>query len=187
VSDEGRSIELPYHVIAMTQQPADDLDPYEAWAHDRLTPVLGPLRRIDRRGGPPALHDFEAGLADGSVAALEVTGEVDAQRLSLAASAERRLSSITVPNSEFLWLVGLAADARISAIKPGELRRLLDELEASGRRNAYNIGDYHDPSSRGSERSQSSRSTRSRRSRLRGQGNGAGGHLRRMGMGRDRH
>jgi hypothetical protein len=130
----------------MTLQPADDdFDSYEAWAHDRLTPVLGPLRRIDRRGGPPGLHDFEADLADGSVAALEVTGEVDAQRLSLAASAERRLSSITVPNSESLWLVGLAADARISAIKPGELRRLLDELEASGRRNAYNIGDYHDP------------------------------------------
>jgi hypothetical protein len=108
VSDEGRSIELSYHAVAVTPQPADDdLDSYEAWAHDRLTPVLGPLRRIDRRGGPPALHDFEADLADGSVAALEVTGEVDAQ--------------------------------------PGELRRLLDELEASGRRNAYNIGDYHDP------------------------------------------
>ena len=42
-------------------------------------------------------------------------------------------------------LVGLAADARISAIKPGELRRLLDELEAGGRRNSYNIGDHHDP------------------------------------------
>ena len=70
---------------------------------------------------------------------------MDAQRLSLAASAERRRSSITVPNSESLWLVGLAADARISAIKPGELRRLLDELEANGRRNAYNVGDYHDP------------------------------------------
>jgi hypothetical protein len=80
-----------------------------------------------------------------SVAALEVTGEVDAQRRSVAASAERRLSSITVLNSESLWLVGLAADARISAIKPGELHRLLDELEASGRRNAHNIGDDHDP------------------------------------------
>lgn len=71
VSDDGHSIELPYHAVAMTLQPADDdLDSYETWAHDRLTPVLGPLRRIDRRGGPPALHAFEADLADGSVAAL---------------------------------------------------------------------------------------------------------------------
>lgn len=130
----------------MTPPPEDDgLDPYEAWAYDRLAPVVGPLRRIDRRGGPPGLHDFEADLADGSIAALEVTGEVDARRLSLASSAERRLSSITLPNSEFLWLVGLAAGARVSAIKPGELRRLLGELEASGRRYAYDIGDYHDP------------------------------------------
>jgi hypothetical protein len=142
----ARMFTLPYHAVSMTLQPEDDgLDPYEAWTHDRLTPVLGPLRRIDRRGGPPGLHDFEADLADGSVAALEVTGEVDAQRLSLASSAERRLSSIALPNSESLWLVGLAAGARVSAIKPGELRRLLGELEASGRRNAYSIGDYHDP------------------------------------------
>jgi hypothetical protein len=127
------------------QREDDDLDPYEAWAHDRLTPLLGPLRRIDRRGGPPGLHDFEADLADGSVAALEVTGEVDAQRLSLASSATRRLSSITLPNSESLWLVGLAAGARVSAIKPGELRRLLGELEASGQWRAYDVGDYRDP------------------------------------------
>jgi hypothetical protein len=72
----------------VTLQPEDDdLDQYEAWAHDRLTPLLGPLRRIDRRGGANGLHDFEADLADGSVAALEVTGEVDARRLDLASSA----------------------------------------------------------------------------------------------------
>jgi hypothetical protein len=130
----------------VTLEPTnDDLDPYEAWTHDRLTPLLGPLRRIDRRGGPPGLHDFEGDLADGSVAALEVTAEVDAQRLSLASSAERRLSSITLPDSQFLWLVGLAAGARVSAIRPGELRRLLGDLQANGRRSAHNIGDHHDP------------------------------------------
>jgi hypothetical protein len=97
----------------VTLEPTnDDLDPYEAWAHDRLTPLLGPLRRIDRRGGPPGLHDFEGDLGDGSMAALEVSAEVDAQRLSLASSAERRLSSITLPDSQFFWLVGLAAGAR---------------------------------------------------------------------------
>jgi hypothetical protein len=130
----------------VTPQPEDDdLDQYEAWAHDRLTPLLGSLRRIDRRGGPPGLHDFEATLADGTVAALEVTAEVDAQRRSLASAAGRRLSAVTLPNSESLWLVGLAAGARVSAISPDDLRRLLDELEATGRRNAHDLGDYRDP------------------------------------------
>jgi hypothetical protein len=129
----------------MKQPEDDDLDQYEIWACERLTPHLGPLRTIDRRGGPPGLHDFEADLADGSVAALEVTGEVDAQRLDLASSAERRLSSVTLPGSKSLWLVGLAADARVRAITPDELRRLLGDLEAAGRRSAQNIGDYRDP------------------------------------------
>jgi hypothetical protein len=136
---------VPCRVV--TQQPQDDLDldPYEAWTRDRLTPLLGPLRRTDRRGGPNGLHDFEADLPDGSAAALEVTGEVDKQRLDLAASAERRLSSITLPNSEFLWMVRLAAGARVNAIKPDKLRRLLSELEANGRRRVQNIGDPRDP------------------------------------------
>jgi hypothetical protein len=70
---------------------------------------------------------------------------VDDQRLDLGASAERRLSSITLPNSASRWLVGLAATARVNAITPGDLRRLLGEMEASGRRSAHNIGDYQDP------------------------------------------
>jgi hypothetical protein len=130
----------------VTLQPEDDdLDQYEAWARDRLTPLLGPLRRVDRRGGPPGLHDFEADLADGSVAALEVTGEVDAQRHSLAAAAERRLAKVTLPGSKSLWLVGLAPSARVSAIRHPELRRLLGDLEADGRRRALDLGDYRDP------------------------------------------
>jgi hypothetical protein len=84
----------------MTHQPQkDDLDPYEAWACDRLTELLGPLRKTDRRGGPSGLHDFEADLPNGSTAALEVTGEVDKERLDLATSAQRHVSSITVPDS----------------------------------------------------------------------------------------
>ena len=110
--------------VMTLQSEADDLDQYEAWARDRLTPLLGPLRRIDRRGGPPGLHDFEADLSDGSVAALEVTGDVDAQRLQLEAAAERRLSSITLPGSKPLWVVRLAAGARVSAISPDDLRQL---------------------------------------------------------------
>jgi hypothetical protein len=127
------------------QAEDDDLDEYETWARARLAPLLGPLRRVDRRGGPEGLHDFEADLADGSVAAVEVTGEVDAQRRSLAAAAERRLASVTLPGSNSLWLVGLAATARVSAIRRPELRRLLGDLEACGRRRVHDLGDYRDP------------------------------------------
>ena len=70
---------------------------------------------------------------------------MDDQRLKLASAAERHLSSITLPSSGFLWLVGLAADARVKAIRPDELCRLLGELEISGRRSVHSIGDYHDP------------------------------------------
>src|SRR5207247_507529 len=47
--------------------------------------------------------------------------------------------------SVFLWLVGLAATARVNAIRPDDLRRLLSDLEASGRRSAHDMGDYQDP------------------------------------------
>jgi hypothetical protein len=130
----------------MTQQPHDaDLDQYETWTRDRLTPLLGPLRKTDRRGGPPRLHDFEADLPDGSVVALEVTSEVDKRRLNLAASAERHLSSMTLDNSKFSWTVRLAADARIRAIGPNKLLPLLSDMEASGRRRAVDTGVPHDP------------------------------------------
>jgi hypothetical protein len=98
-------------------------------------PYEGPTGEADC----PGLHDFEADLPDGAVAALEVTAEVDDRRLDLASSAERRLSSIALPNSESLWLVRLAATARVNAIRPDDLRRLLSELEASGRRSAHDI------------------------------------------------
>jgi hypothetical protein len=49
------------------------------------------------------------------------------------------------PGSVFLWLIGLAATARVNAIRPDELRGLLRDLEANGRRSAHNIGDYQDP------------------------------------------
>jgi hypothetical protein len=127
----------------MNLQPEDDdLDPYEAWARDCLTPFLGPLRKIDRRGGPPGLHDFEADLANGSVAALEVTGEVDKKRMDLAASAGRL--SFTHPGSTLTWSVALAAGARVRAISLDELGRLLGDLEASGRRSAHGWGEVHE-------------------------------------------
>jgi hypothetical protein len=120
-------------------------NPYEEQARDYLTPLLGPLRVIDRPGGPPGLHDFEADIAGGLIAAIEVTGEVDAQRLSQASAAERRFSSLTLPRSSLLWLVGLTADARVNEISAGKLCRLLSDLESQGLRNAQDIGDYRDP------------------------------------------
>jgi hypothetical protein len=45
----------------MTPQPQhSNLDRYEAYAQNRLTPLLGPLRTIDRPGAPPGQHDFDA-------------------------------------------------------------------------------------------------------------------------------
>jgi hypothetical protein len=47
------------------------------------------------------------------------------------------------PTPRSLWLVGLAAGARVNAIKP---ERLLSDMEASGQRRTYGMGDYCDPS-----------------------------------------
>jgi hypothetical protein len=126
-------------------QDDDHLDEYEQRARERLAEFLGLIRIVDRPGGPPGLHDFEAVLADGSVAAIEVTGEVDAQRLDLAASADRHLSSLVLPGSDSFWRVQLAANARVRAIIPSDLLTLLRDLEVHGRRSAHNIGDYSDP------------------------------------------
>lgn len=101
-------------------------DPYERLARDRLEPLLGPLRPIDVTGGPPGLHDFEADLPDGSITAIEVTSEVDRARLDLTASAQRRLSGLTLPGSNHCWQVGLAAGARVNAISPGDFARAVE-------------------------------------------------------------
>jgi hypothetical protein len=74
-----------------------------------------------------------------------VTGEVDRKRLDLAASAERHLSSMTLPNSTFIWTVRLAAGARVRAIEPDKLFPLLSAMEASGRRRVLDTGDPRDP------------------------------------------
>lgn len=131
--------------VVTTRQDDDDLDPYELWARDRLEPLLGLLRVTDKKGGPPGLHDFEADLPGGLVAALEVTSEVERERLDLTASAHRRLSALTLPGSSHCWQVGLAADARVNAISPGDLLGLLSDLENQGRARALNIGDDRDP------------------------------------------
>jgi hypothetical protein len=123
----------------------EHLDRTERWARDRLERVLGPLRVIDQKGGPPGLHDLEADLAGGMIAAIEITSEVEGSRLSLMASADRRLSGLRLSGSDYVWQIGLAPDAQVSAIRPADLFELLSDMEQLGRFNALNLGDYQDP------------------------------------------
>jgi hypothetical protein len=136
---------VPDSEAVTTRQNDEHLDPFELWARDHLEPLLGALRVIDRKGGPPGLHDFEADLSGGFVAAIEVTGLVEGARLDLTASAHRRLSGLRLPGSSHCWRVGLAADARVNSISARELLGLLSDLENQGRWRAMNIGDYRDP------------------------------------------
>jgi hypothetical protein len=136
----------------MTTRPDDEhLNPYELWARDRLEslePRLGPLRVIDRKGGPPGLHDLEANLPGGLVAALEVTSEVEPDRLSVAFEIRRRgLSRYPVPSLNSLWSVRPTDDARVGDLsrRRAELRQLLSDLEAQGARYAHAMGDYRNP------------------------------------------
>jgi len=131
--------------VDVTQRSDDEnLDSYEQWARDRLEPVFGPLRVIDRKGGPPGLHDLEADLPAG-VAAVEITSQVESARLDLAASAHRRLSTLTLCRSGHRWQVGLAADAQVNAIRPAALLELLSDMEQAGQWRALSMGDYRDP------------------------------------------
>ena len=58
---------MPESEVVTTRQDDEHLDPFELWARDRLEPLLGPLRVIDKKGGPPpGLHDFEADLPRGA-------------------------------------------------------------------------------------------------------------------------
>jgi hypothetical protein len=134
----------------VTTRPDDEhLDPFELWARDRLEPLLGPLRVIDKKGGPPPrLHDFEADLPGGSVAALEVTSEVEPDRLSVASEIRRRgLSRYPVPGLNSLWSVRLTDDARVRDLsrRRDELRQLLSDLEAQGAGYAHDMSDYQNP------------------------------------------
>jgi hypothetical protein len=134
----------------VSTRPDDEhLDPFELWARDRLEPLLGPLRVIDRKGGPPpGRHDFEADLPGGSVAALEVTSEVEPDRLSVASEIRRRgLSRYPVPGLNSLWSVRLTDDALVGDLsrRRDELRQLLSDLEAQGAGYAHDMGDYQNP------------------------------------------
>jgi hypothetical protein len=132
--------------VTMKREPSErELDVFELCARDRLEPILGSLKFIDPGGGPESLYDFEAALPGNSIAAIEVTSEVNSQRLELEASAARLLSPLNVPGSEFRWLVGLDADARVKDIDKTKLCRLLSDIEQRGERSVNSRGDYQDP------------------------------------------
>jgi hypothetical protein len=126
-------------------RPDDEcLDENERWARDRLEMSLGQLRVIDRsrKGGPPGLHDFEADLPGGSVAAVEVTSEVEPERLGVDSEIRRRgLSTFRLPGVTSLWSVRLTDGARVKELsRRDELRQLLRKLEAHGERSAHDRG-----------------------------------------------
>jgi hypothetical protein len=134
--------------VAVGQRLDDEhLDVYERWARDCLEPVLGTLRVIDRKGGPPGLHDFEADLPAGSVAATEVTSVVEPDRLSVESELKQRgLSRLELLGLTSGWAVGLADNARVKvATHAATLRQLLSDLETQGLRYAHDMGDYRDP------------------------------------------
>lgn len=90
------------------------------------------------------MHDFEADLPGGFIAAVEVTGVVESERLRMGASARRRLSGLRLPESRQAWQVGLAADAVVNDIGRDVLLKLLKDMELQGRQRALNMGDYRD-------------------------------------------
>jgi hypothetical protein len=116
-----------------------ELDFFERCAVDRLEPILGTLRLIDRRGAPSGLHDFEADLP-GGVAAIEVTGEIEEKRAGLVSAALQRFASFRVPGSALRWDVQFSADADISKVTDEQLRSLLRDIETAGLRSASRLG-----------------------------------------------
>jgi hypothetical protein len=121
-----------------------ELDVYERCARALLEPVLGPLKEIDPGGGAVPLHDFEAELPGGLVAAIEVTSDVVRAEVELDVAARRRFSSLTLPGSARRWLVAPASDARVNDMKTGDLRLLMYEMEKQGRWGVHRHGDYRD-------------------------------------------
>jgi hypothetical protein len=125
----------------MGQQRQPDL--YERCARDRLQPILGPLRPVDPGGGPDGAHDFEADLGNGRFAAIEVTGEVDAEQRALESLLGRHLP-LTMPGSRWRWQVGLGTSAQEKRTF-SELPTLLSGMELANRHSAHFRGDYRDP------------------------------------------
>ena len=118
----------------------------ERWARRLLEGTVGQTRVTDRKGCPEGRHDLEAVLPDGRIAAIEITSEADQARLSVAAAARRHLSTVTVPSSQFAWLVNVTPQANVRALrKSAGLVALLTDMEQQGQSSASALSDYRDP------------------------------------------
>jgi hypothetical protein len=115
----------------------------ERWLRHRLESAIGPTRVTDLKGGPPGQHDLEADLADGTIAAIEITSEADQARLSVQAAAKRHLAAVTVPGSQFAWLVNVTPPADVRALrKASGLVALLTDMEQQGESSVTTMSDY---------------------------------------------
>lgn len=121
------------------------LKPEERWVRHRLESVLGPTCVTDRKGGPQGKHDLQAALPDYSVAAIEITSEADQARLSVSAAARRHLSKVTVPGSQFWWLIQLTPQADARALRKTALVDLLTDMEQQGQPSVTTLSDYRNP------------------------------------------
>jgi hypothetical protein len=119
----------------------------ERWVRHCLEGIVGHTRVIDQRGGrQQRKHDLEADLPDGRIAAIEITSEADAARLSVIAAAQRHLSELTVPASRFAWFVNITPQADVRALRGSAgLVALLTEMEQQGLASASALSDYRDP------------------------------------------
>src|SRR5205085_8279319 len=95
-------------LVPITLPDDEHLKDDERWVRHLLEGAVGQTRVIDRRGDrEEGKHDLEADLPDGGIAAIEITSEADAARLSAAAAAQRHLSNLKVSGSQFAWLVNV--------------------------------------------------------------------------------
>jgi hypothetical protein len=82
------------------------------------------------------------------VAALEVTSDMNSERLALEAEVERQgLESFRLPSLRMCWIVRLSSTARVRSVDKEALQSLLSDLEVAGKRHASDMGDaFRDPS-----------------------------------------
>lgn len=126
--------------------PNDEhLDKDERWVRHLLEGTVGPTRVSDLKGGPEGRHDLEADLPDGRIAAIEITSEADPARLSVAGAARRHLSALTIPGSQFAWLVNVTPQADVLTLRKTGLVALLIDMDQHGCSSASALSDYRDP------------------------------------------
>jgi hypothetical protein len=128
--------------MAQQEEPQDD---YEHLARRRLEGILGVTLNRLRPGEQGRRHDFETIQSDGQIVAVEVTSRLDARLFAQLAAIRDKSRSFDLPGSTRLWMVVLAADAQVSAIRRDEIRQLLLDLEAGGKTTANSRDDYRDP------------------------------------------